>query len=239
ELFNSNPFSEDISGYRLSGDLDFTFPTNTILPGGAFLVVAKSPADIQSVYSITNVVGPYAGSLKNSGTVRLRNETGAIYLEVPYSNEPPWPVAADGTGHSLVLARPSYGEGFAKSWDISEVVGGSPGTVESYRPGPLRSVVINEFLAHTDDPLLDYIELYNHSNQPVDISGCILSDDARTNKFVISHTVVPARGFVVFDQSQMGFALSAGGETIYFRSPGGARVLDAAQFGGQGTGVAT
>ena len=46
ELFNSNPFSEDISGYRLSGDLDFTFPTNTILPGGAFLVVAKSPADI-------------------------------------------------------------------------------------------------------------------------------------------------------------------------------------------------
>src|SRR5207249_1819594 len=105
ELFNSNPFVEDISGYRLSG---------------------------------------------------------AIYLEVPYSNKPPWPVAADGTGHSLVLARPSYGEGFAKAWDISDVAGGSPGAVESYRPSPLRSVLINEFLAHTDDPLLDYIELYNH-----------------------------------------------------------------------------
>src|SRR5437773_1716480 len=239
ELFNSNPFFEDISGYRLSGDIDFTFPTNTILQGGAFLVVARSPADIRSVYGITNVIGSYTNSLKRSGVVRLRNDTGAIYLEVPYSNEPPWPVAADGTGHSLVLARPSYGEGFAKAWDISDTVGGSPGAVESYRPSPLRSVLINEFLAHTDDPLLDYIELYNHSNQPVDISGCILTDDAHTNKFVISHTVVPARGFVVFDQSQMGFALSASGETIYFKNPDATRVLDAVQFGGQENGVST
>src|SRR5207249_4440642 len=118
ELFNSNPFFEDISGYRLSGDIDFIFPTNTVLPGGAFLVVAKSPADVQSVYGITNVIGPYTNALKSSGTVRLRSDIGAILLEVPYSNKPPWPVAADGTGHSLVLARPSYGEAFPKAWDI-------------------------------------------------------------------------------------------------------------------------
>ena len=83
ELFNSNPFFEDISGYRLSGDIDFTFPPNTILQGGAFRVVARSPADIQSVYGITNVIGPYTNSLKRSGVVRLRNDTDAIYLEVP------------------------------------------------------------------------------------------------------------------------------------------------------------
>src|SRR2546421_8736747 len=111
ELFNSNPFFEDISGYRLSGDIDFTFPTNTILPGGAFLVAARSPMDLQNVYGVTNVVGPYNGSLKSSGTVRLRNDTGAIYLEIPYSNKPPWPVAADGTAQSLVLARAQYGAG--------------------------------------------------------------------------------------------------------------------------------
>ena len=128
----------------------------------------------------------------------------------------------------------------AKAWDISEVVGGSPGTVESYRPGPLRSVVINEFLAHTDDPLLDYIELYNHSNQEVDLSNCILTDDAHTNKFVIpTNTVIQARSFVVFDQSKLGFALSAGGERIYFKNPDGSRVLDAVKFGGQENGVST
>ena len=203
-------------------------------------MVARSPADIQSVYGITNVIGPYTNSLKRSGVVRLRNDTGAIYLEAPYSNEPPWPVAADGTGHSLVLARPSYGEGFAKAWDISDTVGGSPGAVESYRPSPLRNVVINEFLAHTDDPLLDYIELYNHSNQAVDISSCVLTDDAHTNKFVINtNTWIQARSFAVFDQSQLGFALSAAGETIYFKNPEGTRVLDAVQFGGQQNGVST
>src|SRR5207247_889949 len=214
ELFNSNPFFEEIGGYRFSGDIDFTFPTNTVLPGGAFLVVAKAPADVQSIYGITNVVGPYIGSLHSSGTVRLRGDVGAILLEVPYSDRPPWPVAAAGAGHSLVLARPSYGEGFAKAWDISDAVGGSPGTVESYRPSPLRNVVINEFLAHTDDPVLDYIELYNHGNQAVDISLCILTDDAKTNKFVMStNTWIQPRSFVVFDQAQLGFSLSAAGET--------------------------
>jgi hypothetical protein len=240
ELFNSNPFFEDISGYRLSGDIDFTFPPNTILPGGAFLVVAGSPADLRTVYGITNVIGPYTNSLRRSGVVRLRNDTGAIYLEVPYSNQPPWPVAADGTGHSLVLARPSYGEGFAKAWDISDAVGGSPGAVESYRPSPLRNVVINEFLAHTDDPLLDYIELYNHSNQAVDISRCVITDNVTTNKFVIhTNTWIQPRSFVVFDQAQLGFALSAAGETIYFKNSDGTRVLDAVQFGGQQNGVST
>ncbi|PYK96206.1 MAG: hypothetical protein DME19_20485 [Verrucomicrobia bacterium] len=240
ELFNSNPFFEDITGYRLSGDIDFIFPTNTVLPGAAFLVVADSPADVQSVYGITNVIGPYTNALKSSGTVRLRSDIGAILLEVPYSNKPPWPVAADGTGHSLVLARPSYGEAFPKAWDISDVVGGSPGTVESYRPGPLRNVVINEFLAHTDDPLLDYIELYNHSNQEVDISNCVLTDDAQTNKFIVpTNTVIQARSFKVFDQSQMGFALSAAGDTIYFKNPDGSRVLDAVRFGGQENSVST
>src|SRR2546422_3798271 len=41
------------------------------------------------------------------------------------------------------------------------------------------------FRSHTDDPQVDYIELYNHGNQSLDLSGCILSDDPLTNKFVL------------------------------------------------------
>jgi len=59
-------------------------------------------------------------------------------------------------------------------------VGGSPGRIDPLTPDPLRQVVINEFLAHTDEPELDYVELYNHESQPVDISGCILTDDPAT-----------------------------------------------------------
>lgn len=126
ELYNSNPFFEDISGYRLSGDIGYVFPPNTILPGGSFLIVAKVPADVQAFYGLSNVLGPYTNDLPTSGTLRLRNPQEAILLEIPYSNEPPWPVAADGTGHSLVLARPTYGEGNPEAWAISDQVGGSP-----------------------------------------------------------------------------------------------------------------
>src|SRR2546421_3875258 len=65
ELFNSNPFFEDISGFRLSGEIDFTFPSNTVLNARSFLVVAAVPADVQSVYGISNVTGPYTNKLSN------------------------------------------------------------------------------------------------------------------------------------------------------------------------------
>ncbi len=58
EIYNSNPFYEDISGYRLDGQIGYTFPTNTILPGASFLVIAAVPADIQGLYGLTNVLGP-------------------------------------------------------------------------------------------------------------------------------------------------------------------------------------
>ena len=240
EIYNSNPWFHDISGYQLiSGNLSYTFPPGTILNGGAFLVIAASPASIQAVYGITNILGPYTGSLKKADTLQLQDEQGAVLLTVPYSNVYPWPVAADGTGHSLVLANPTYGEEDPRAWDISDVVGGSPGQMDAYRPSPLRNIVINEFLAHTDPPDYDYIELYNHANQPVDISGCILTDDAKTNKFVIPPgTIIPAQGFAWYSETNMNFRLDSVGETIYFKNPDASRYLDAVAFWGQENGVA-
>src|SRR5438093_1028336 len=49
ELFNSNPYFEDISGFRLTGEIDFTFPSNTALAARGYLVVAPSPADVQNM----------------------------------------------------------------------------------------------------------------------------------------------------------------------------------------------
>jgi hypothetical protein len=37
---------------------------------------------------------------------------------------------ADGTGHSLSLVRPSYGENDFRAWSESDSVGGSPGVAE-------------------------------------------------------------------------------------------------------------
>jgi len=239
ELYNARAVVEDLTGWRLSGSIDYRFPAGFQLQAGDCVVIAAAPDDFRAVYGITNVLGPYTNALPNdNGRLRLRNGADAIRLEVNYTDAPPWPVAPDGAGPSLVLARPSYGEDYPAAWAASEFKGGSPGTLDSTVPIPQQNVLINEFLAHTDDPVLDFIELYNRANTLVDLSGCILTDNPATNRFRIPDgTRLAGRGFVAWDQNQLGFRLRAGGETLYLLSADGARVLDAIRFGAQENGV--
>ena len=240
EIYNSNPFQEDISGYRLTGELDYTFPEGTILPGLGFLVVAPAPADVQAIHGISGVLGGSTNTFKNNGgTIQLRKKSGGVILETTYSDQPPWPTAADGAGPSLVLARPSYGENHARAWAASAFVGGSPGAADPVPAGLMENVVINEILAHTDLPSLDFVELHNHSGIPVDLSGCWLTDDASTNKFRIADgAMLPPGGFISFDETQLGFAFSADGDEVLLVNPNQTRVIDAVRFAGQANGVA-
>ena len=259
ELYNSMSIWEDLSGYRIAGDINFTFPDGTIIQPGQFMVLAKIAADVQSVYgisgvfeygitngfntnvvnSMTNVTPNVDNSLSNGGgRIQLRSKAGAVLLDISFGTKYPWPIEADGGGHSLVLARPSYGEGDLQAWAASDSIGGSPGGFDPITPEPARDVVINEFLANTDPPLEDMVELYNHGNSAVDISGYWLSDDVSTNKFRIPDgTVLTARGFAAFTQTQLGFALSAAGEQILLVNSNQTRVVDSIGFGGQETGV--
>jgi hypothetical protein len=261
ELYNSMSIFEDIGGYRLSGDINYTFPTGTVMQAGQFIVLAKVAADVQSVYGIsgvfqygvtngfttnvngnvTNVVPNIENSLNNGGgTVRLHNRAGAVLLEAGFSTKYPWPIAADGGGHSLVLARPSYGERDRRAWAASDMMGGSPGTVDSLGPELAREVMINEFRANTDLPATDMVELYNHSTASVNLSGYWLSDTVTTNKFRIPNgTVLGPRGFVSFTEVQLGFALSSSGEQIVLVNSNQNRVIDAIGFDGQQNGVST
>jgi hypothetical protein len=120
--------------------MNYTFPPNTLIPGGAFFVLAASPQGIANVYGLTtNVFGPYNGSLKKSETLQLLDEQSNVLLTVPYSNVYPWPVAADGTGHSIVLANPTYGEGDPRAWDISDTWADRPARWTRFHPSPLRT----------------------------------------------------------------------------------------------------
>ncbi len=240
ELYNSNPYFEDIGAWRISGDVDYTFPAGTRIAANSFLVVAPSPEDVQTVYGISGVLGGFTNSLSNnSGLLRLRKKSGGIVLEVNYSSHHPWPVAADGTGHSMVLARATFGEGNPHAWDVSAQKGGTPGAPDFVPAAGVDNILINEVLAHTDPPLLDYIELYNPFPLPVDISGCWLSDAPTTNKFRIADgTVLNPGGHVVFDESMLGFSLAADGESVFFVNSNQTRVLDALRFDGQENGIA-
>ncbi len=239
EVYNSEPVARDLSGYRLSGEADFVFPDGTTLAGRTRVVVAADPAFMESFFGISGVMGPISNNLSNGGgTIRLRNRYDAIVLEAEYSDNHPWPAAADGLGHSLVLARPDHGEGSIKGWDASAFVYGSPGTADSTPSGALAGVVINEVLAHTDLPQIDFVELYNPGTQTVNLSGCVLCDQNVSNEYTIAGgTTLPPGGFLAYTQADLGFSFSKHGDTIRLSNPDGTRVIDALAFGAQQNGV--
>ena len=177
ELFNTEPVDAEIGGYRIEGDIAYTFPAETILSQRSFAVVAKDPAALGTEYGIAEVSGPFSNSLNNGGaTVRLINDAGEVLLEVRYDDRDPWPASADGCGHSLVLAQPDYGEGDARAWRASTQLGGTPGTFDPFTSEPLWGVCINEVLASTNGSQTPFIELYNHSTATVDLTGWFLGD---------------------------------------------------------------
>ena len=102
ELRNQMAVDVDISDWSITGGIQYTFPSNTIVRGGGFKVVALSPATLIALTGSTNVVGPFAGRLSNNGdTLRLRNNSGRVVDEMSYGVEGDWPVAPDGSGVSL------------------------------------------------------------------------------------------------------------------------------------------
>ncbi|MBL9174171.1 MAG: lamin tail domain-containing protein [Verrucomicrobiales bacterium] len=239
EIHNTGAIFEDLSGAHLMGEVEYTFPSGTVIPSGGYLVVAADPAALESASGIRGVLGPYSGHLPNEGgVVGLRAKQGDTLFEVGYGTSAPWPVAADGAGHSLTLARPSYGPSDPRAWFASVEPGGTPGGPEVLRPEPLAALRINELLAHTDDPQVDFVEVFNAGNSELDLAGCILTDDIQTNRFRIPPgPPLAPRSHRVFDQNALGFRLKAAGETLFLIRPDGGRVLDAVRFGAQENGV--
>ncbi|MFZ9854529.1 MAG: lamin tail domain-containing protein, partial [Limisphaerales bacterium] len=241
EISNHGDIFQDLTGWRLVGGVDFAFPAGFRLEAGALVVVAADPTRYAGRTGSTPVLGPWRGSLDNAGdTLELRDNIGAIKLQMRYGSDLPWPVAADGTGHSMVLVSPSYGEEDPRAWAASWRRGGSPGRRDPVSAAPVEPVVINEFLAHTDLPQLDFIELYNRTTRTVDLSGWILTDSIVTNRFRIPNgTRLDPGSHLVFDETALGFRLRAAGETVMLLTPDTSRVADIVRFGGQENGVSS
>ena len=230
EVFNSMPWFEDLSGWRLSGSADFTFPAGFQLPAQGYVVVAANPADLIAVTGATNVLGPLGGSLPNgSGTVRLRHRSGAVQAELQYRDSDGWPTAADGFGPSLVLARPSLGEGNPEAWEPSRFPGGSPGGPEPANAPALPAVFLNELFVATegDAGAGSFIELANLGDSPVDLSGMALTDRTSSDRFVFpAGTTLASGARRAWTAAAIGFGPDYKGGTICLRAAADGPVLD-------------
>ncbi len=122
ELHNMNAVNVDLSGWRLAGGIDYTFPAGTVIQGKGLLVVAKTPGVIPGAQ------GPFTGLLDNGGErLTLRDNNERLMDEVTYGDAGDWPIAPDGSGVSLAKRAGYLGSGPAASWTSSGTVGGTPG----------------------------------------------------------------------------------------------------------------
>ncbi len=126
ELHNQMAVNVDISGWKLANGVDFTFPQGTIIQAGTNLIIAKLPAH-PSLVGISGVLGPYTGSLSNSGeTIELRNRSNRLMDRLSYGDSGSWPLAADGLGATLAKKRPGLASEPAENWRASQQIGGTP-----------------------------------------------------------------------------------------------------------------
>lgn len=241
ELLNAGQSPLDLSQFRLAPTsvngttegISFTFPQST-LPAGQRVVVVRNAAAFRARHGdVPNLVGEWSGgNLANSGeTLTVLDATGAVAFQVRYDSNSDWPYLADGRGASLEIVDPAADPNVPTNWRDSHAFGGSPGLASTAPFSP--RVLINEVLAHTDEPLLDAIELRNLTNAPVDIGGWFLTDQLDNLKFMVpAGTRIPAGGYFVFDERQFNpglgtrpndLGISELGETLWLISPGNAR----------------
>ncbi len=127
--------------------------------------------------------------------------------------------------------------------------------VKIYEPTTYAQVnsnlVINEIQASNNNTILDnfleyddWIEIYNTSNNPIDLAGYYLSDDVfQLNKFQIPNsdallTTIPANGHLLFwadnDVAQginhSNFKLSSSGERVFLVAQDGTTIIDSIMY---------
>jgi hypothetical protein len=216
EILNTHPTDAlSLNNMSLANGLSYTFG-NVTLPAGQRALVVENIAAFHARYGTShNVLGSWSGGLSNSGeTIELRTAVGGLMMAVSYTDGNPWSEAPDGDGATMELIDPSETpvERLGKwySWRASTEFGGTPGAAGAGANG----VVINEVLTHSNSPQTDAIELHNTTSHAVNIGGWYLSDSGGTPlKYQIPlGTVLPAGGYVVFDEADFNPASPAGGQ---------------------------
>lgn len=215
ELWNAGGDPLDVSNVRFVAGISAVLPPQTTLASGERIVLVHfdpfggTAEDVLlrnrfiNTYGLdenVRLVGPYTGRLDNSGeNLKLVDASGGTILDFRYEDGGAWPGRADGRGSSLELSNAATAAGDPNSWRSSHEYGGSPGRAGT---GDVFDIVVNEITPSSLTVEGDAIELYNVTNDPIDIGGWYLSDDGdNLFKFRIPDGVVlAAHRYRVFDE---------------------------------------
>lgn len=211
----ATPF--DIAEWELRGGADFDFPeftsgTETFLKAFERIVICETdPTTFRAAYGLPSAVrvfGPWAGTLSNGGErITLKDKNEVVRCEMRYDDDHPWPVSADGAGHSLVLADTSREIDDYRVWRASASANPTPGTGEpAAAEEPFANPQVNlsagiPFVGYGDkwdfnDQNLDLGTDWKNTNYAYTHSGWTLENDAGNNGglYGFESSAVPAPG---------------------------------------------
>lgn len=234
EIYNPSASAVDLSGMRLSDDrgnpAKWVFPAGTTITGNGYLVVWCDGTTAPT----TN-----AGALLNTGfsldsegeEIWLFNAAGQAVDSVVFGFQVPDLTLGRSGGQWRLLAAPTPGAANAV-----------PATL-----GSATALRINEWMANPASGD-DWLELYNGSSLPVELSGLVLADSPAwvwNNQYPIAPlsfigagriVTFIASGQVSNGRNHLPFALANEGEAIQLSDAAGT-VLDVVYFGVQSAGV--
>ena len=117
EIINNSTTAANISGYTVTEGINYTFPSNTVIPPYGYLVIAKDSALINNIFNISGTHQWTSGGLKNSGEdIEIQNTVGDIIDYVDYDDANPWPVEADGYGNALEFHLGAADNNVGSNW---------------------------------------------------------------------------------------------------------------------------
>jgi hypothetical protein len=163
ELRNTNAAAFNLSGMMLGTDTGkanrWSFPVGVTIPPNGYLTVW---CDLSRPPSLTAEVNLNAGLTLsgNGGGVYLFNAAGQVVDQVEFGFQVRDRSIGLSGGAWKLLTAPTFG-----------AANGTPATL-----GLVTSLRINEWLAKSINGD-DWLEIYNTSSQPVELSGCLLTDD--------------------------------------------------------------
>src|ERR1044071_8968681 len=165
ELLNTGTTNVNLSGWRFTRGVHFTFPTNTTLAAGAYIVVAADAATFAAKHPGTGNVAPGSAGPIVGHTLELDDVAGQKINSVTYSGDGDWAVRQlgpvsydhqgwewyaghDGLGCSLELINPALPNQYAHNWGSSSAPGGTPGGPNSIAAANVAPLISG--VAHSD-----------------------------------------------------------------------------------------
>jgi len=210
EIYNNSNSNINLKDYSFADGINFTFPDVVIAAGDYKIIVEDETCFTAAFGSNSTIIGEFSGGLSNGGEeVKLQSPNGTRLDSVKWDDVLPWDTLADNGLHSLALIDIDLNNDIAVNWSTQCQVAVTPGAPNDFVGcdviPDLSNIIINEIVYAGSN--LDFIELKNCGNTPIDIQGLQIGG---VGLQIADSYIIPPGGFAILTKNIVAFESNYG-----------------------------